>query len=98
MVAGLQPFAGPAVRREQRRSRRKPIRHIGWIATAEDGVLQRCLISDVSDTGARIEVESIYDLPDEFTLLLTRDAKMRRVCRVVWRYGVEAGLQFNRNP
>jgi hypothetical protein len=84
------------VPQDKRRASRKPIRYFGWIATAEAGVMQRCLISDVSDTGARIDVQSIDRVPDRFTLLLTRNAKMRRVCEVIWRQGTGLGVRFDR--
>jgi len=80
---------------EQRKSRRKPIQHIGWIATPKDGVLQKCLLSDVSETGARIDVQGNNQLPDAFTLLLTRNAKTRRICHVIWRDGTYVGVRFD---
>ena len=83
--------------KDKRRASRKPLRHFAWIATPEHGVLQKCLISDVSETGARIAVQSTESLPDQFTLLLTRNAKTRRTCRVIWRNGTRLGVQFDRS-
>lgn len=81
---------------EKRKATRKNIRHMGWIATPEDGVLQECVLSDVSETGARIDMGSIRELPDEFLLLFTRNAKMRRRCYVMWRKGTQVGVHFDR--
>ena len=82
--------------KEKRVAVRKPFRHIGWIATPEDGVLLKCMVSDISETGARLDAADPEGLPDEFTLLLTRDAKMRRKCQVVWREGMQVGVHFDR--
>jgi hypothetical protein len=81
---------------EQRRSDRKTIRHTAWIAMSQPGEVKECVISDVSQTGARIDVGDPSDLPDEFMLFLTRNASMRRKCLVMWREGTQIGVYFDR--
>lgn len=49
---------------------------------------------DVSQTGARLVLETNDELPDRFLLLLTRNGGARRSCRVVWRTGVTVGVKF----
>ncbi|HXD44719.1 MAG TPA: PilZ domain-containing protein [Pseudolabrys sp.] len=60
------------------------------------GALPRdCLVVDLSETGARLYVET--PLPDVFTLLVSAEAgDIERACRVVWRLGGEAGVAFVR--
>lgn len=53
-----------------------------------------CAISDISASGARVHLESERELPERFILLLTRGGEARRVCRLVWRNGTEAGVEF----
>jgi hypothetical protein len=48
----------------------------------------------VSETGARLELESPGDLPEEFWLLLSRDGKVRRRCEVVWQTGEQVGARY----
>jgi hypothetical protein len=81
---------------DKRRAPRKQLRHQGWIAARNSAVLQQCTLSDISDVGARIDVQHVDDIPDEFILLLTRNAKTRRECRVVWRSDSQIGVHFDR--
>jgi len=53
-----------------------------------------CSISDISETGARIVLESECELPERFILLLTSSGEARRHCRLVWRNGLAAGVEF----
>ena len=62
----------------------------------QPGDVKPCLISDVSQTGARIDVGNPNDLPDEFMLFMTRNASMRRKCQVMWRDGTRIGVHFDR--
>ena len=57
-----------------------------------------CAISDISETGARIHVESDGEIPDQFMLLLTKRGSARRNCHVVWRNGSELGVEFPEKP
>jgi hypothetical protein len=52
-----------------------------------------CAIADISETGARIMLESECELPERFILLLT-PGEARRHCRLVWRDGLAAGVEF----
>jgi hypothetical protein len=57
-----------------------------------------CSISDISETGARIMLESECELPERFILLLTPSGEARRHCRLVWRNGLSAGVEFPTPP
>jgi hypothetical protein len=80
---------------EQRKKIRKPLRHGAWLHF-ETGTSASATISDVSDTGARLDVDEPDSIPDRFVLLLSKNGKARRLCRVVWRNEHQLGVQFER--
>ena len=63
--------------KDQRKTRRRPIRYSAWMALDSDK-LHGCVLSDISDTGARIDVEDAASLPDRFMLLLSGTGSARR--------------------
>ncbi len=65
--------------------------------TAIDGTWQReCRISDVSDTGAKLNIYGSIDGIDtkEFFLKLSPTGNAHRRCERVWINGAEAGVRF----
>ena len=79
--------------KEKRRAKRQPLRYTAWVAlTAEER--HGCVVSDVSDTGARIDVQDTKILPEYFVLMLTSNGAARRFCRVVWRKPAQVGVKF----
>jgi len=81
------------MRKDQRKSQRRPVRYAAWLALAP-GELQDCALSDISDTGARIDIENSDKLPNEFALWLASNGSARRNCRVVWRTATQVGVRF----
>ncbi len=61
-----------------------------------DDAARDCTLSDISETGARIDVETAEELPDRFTLLLSGNGAPKRSCRVVWRQPTQIGVEFER--
>ena len=61
-------------------------------------MLRECILSDVSDAGARIEVDGAQPLPDTFVLFLSQNGAARRGCRVAWRDRKHTGVKFERPP
>lgn len=51
-----------------------------------------CLVRDLSDTGAKIRVESPIGVPDRFELVLSDGRTWH--CRVRWRDLTEFGAEF----
>ena len=87
--------------RNQAELRRKPRRNFHYNASVLlDGTSppRPCAISDISDTGARIMLQAECELPERFILLLTRSGEARRHCRLVWRDGLSAGVEFPTPP
>jgi hypothetical protein len=66
-----------------------------YSAWAHDGDTPHgCVIADISDSGARLEIDDPSRLPESFTLLLDGPDQQRRACRVVWRTASEVGVAF----
>lgn|ERR1700688_2105066 len=79
--------------KDKRHARRQPMRYSAWVAlsaTERHG----CVLSDVSDSGARIEVQDSSVLPEHFLLLLSANGAARRYCQVVWRQPNKVGVKF----
>jgi hypothetical protein len=57
------------------------------------GEKRECVVGQVSETGARIEVAQAKQLPDSFVLYLS--GKIARDCRVVWRDEGAVGVIWN---
>jgi hypothetical protein len=84
---------------ELRKKRRRQFHYNASILLDGKGTLRPCLISDISESGARIVLDSDCELPECFLLLLTTAGDARRRCRVVWRTGKTVGIEFpNANP
>jgi len=83
------------MRNDKRKSRRRPLRYSAWMAL-DNEKLHGCVLSDVSDTGARLDVEDSAAVPEHFMLLLSGTGSARRSCRVVWRQPGHVGVAFER--
>jgi hypothetical protein len=81
---------------ERRAYPRRPIALPAFIEHG-DGDYFRCQVLDLGPNSARIEAKNLV-LPDRFVLVLKLGCNMRRDCRVVWRDGYVAGLQFRLWP
>ena len=81
--------------RDQRKFRRRQVRCTAWIGLSP-GELHGCVLTDISDTGARLDVEDSRKIPDRFPLFLTNKGEPRRNCRVIWRKPTAIGVDFER--
>lgn len=54
-----------------------------------------CVVRNLSDKGANVEVPSVIGIPDEFTLVIPT-ADLRVNCRSVWRSERRIGVAFAR--
>ena len=52
-----------------------------------------CVVRNVTNAGARIQIANTVDLPDDLGLTLDGGHTVRP-CRVVWRSVTETGVQF----
>jgi hypothetical protein len=79
---------------DKRKSARRAMRFTAWIAQPGKD-LHGCVLADISDTGARLNVENPQDLPEEFVLYLSSRGSPRRKCKVAWRTKTQIGVQFD---
>lgn len=80
---------------DKRKAPRKPLRYAAWIAL-DNRQPANCLLSDISDLGARLDVEDSTLIPDRFVLLLARHNAPKRYCTVIWRENNQIGVRFER--
>jgi hypothetical protein len=65
------------------------------VAVFVDGkLIGECTIQDISESGIRFTVPEETDLPVEFTLVLSRNGRVRRECQKIWRNGRDVGAVF----
>jgi hypothetical protein len=79
---------------ELRRKTRRQFEYSAEIATDGKTPVRACMICDISQTGARLVLDSDDELPEHFVLLLSRNGSARRRCRLIWRKGAMAGVEF----
>ena len=65
----------------------------GFLIPAPDAPWIECIIVDVSDSGACLEVGAL-SVPDLFGLAFTAGGEVLRVCSLVWRKGELVGARF----
>ncbi len=82
--------------KDKRKWKRRSVRYGAWLTLA-DGAMARCMLSDISKTGARIMLESAAAVPDKFVLVLSANGMARRACRAEWRNPKEIGVKFDKN-
>jgi hypothetical protein len=79
---------------EQRRNRRRYVLQGARIGGSDGVPAESCWILDISASGARLQVNSAETTPDQFSLILSHDGRLRRQCLVVWRSNKTIGVQF----
>jgi len=77
---------------EKRAAPRKPVLMSGAIEFA--GSVINCLISNISISGAALEVTSPLDIPERFNLVLKADGT-HIPCHVIWRQEERIGAAFD---
>jgi hypothetical protein len=81
---------------EMRRPLRQRALKTGKIIVNSGGSVFDCLIRNVSDTGALLEIESSLGIPDSFGLVIGEAPQERaRQVRVVRRQATRLGVAFD---
>lgn len=84
-----------APKRDSRKKKRQPMRRAAVVVLKTAQIPLRCIIWDMSDGGARLAIACPRaQLPRTFTLFLTKDARVRRNCEVVWADSQFVGVKF----
>ena len=86
------------MRYDNRKAPRKSLHYPAIVEMGEGEAAQICMLSDASDTGARLTLQYPEAVPETFTLRLSRDGKISRTCHVVWRSEHQIGLEFHKAP
>jgi hypothetical protein len=77
---------------EHRNVARRRVLKTARIAFKGHGATIDCVVRNLSDGGACLNVESSVGIPDTFDLLL--DHASVRNCRVAWRKATQIGVEF----
>src|SRR5674476_647751 len=83
-----------AMRRESRKAHRRAVSLTAMILNGDKSMVGLCTMLDVSRTGARIKPPLATEVPNEFILLLTKNGKVRRQCKISWRTETAIGVRF----
>ena len=83
---------------KQRQAPRQRENRPVWIDAGDGSSLQTCTLWDISEAGVRINVDTPAGVPFEFFLVLSKDGKVRRRCRVIWRSDDQIGACFLTAP
>jgi hypothetical protein len=65
----------------------------GGSISLANGVSTDCLIRNLSDTGACLEVPDPFNIPENFKLII-RPEILTRSCEVAWRTAQRIGVRF----
>jgi PilZ domain len=77
-----------------RKSPRQKFHYNAVILVEGEKQVHPCSIVDISDSGARLQFEEEFEVPERFVLLLTKGKGPRRHCEIVWRNGLFIGVKF----
>jgi hypothetical protein len=83
---------------DKRKDHRKSLKYPARIDLGDGNPPVPCLLVDVSESGAKVMVESHDDLPECFTLLLAGEGGRQRRCKLVWQEGNHFGAIFVKAP
>jgi len=77
-----------------RRENREEKGHRAWLDTGDGGPLLSCTLVDISESGAKLSIEDADQIPDRFSLRLSRYGHPCFSCRTVWRNANTLGVTF----
>ncbi len=80
--------------KEERKSVRRPLSAAAFLYTAEGWPIGACQLIDVSQSGAKLAISVTDELPPDLIVALSRDGRVRRPCRLIWRKDNRIGVQF----
>ncbi|MGB9367863.1 MAG: PilZ domain-containing protein [Xanthobacteraceae bacterium] len=80
---------------EHRTSTRRRVEQPVLMRSAEGAIVGQCTMLDISPGGARLKVDAAAEIPELFTLLLSKlDGRLKRHCVVAWREDKQVGVRF----
>jgi hypothetical protein len=79
---------------DSRKSARRGVRHGAWIFIGRSAPLIPCMLLDVSESGVRLKIDPATKVTGDFILVLSRDKRLNRRCRLIWRDAGVVGARF----
>ena len=79
---------------ERRRAQRQDMRWEALIVGNEGSIVARCMMINVSASGAKLILPASTEVPDFFVLVLSKNGEVRRQCEVTWRREKSVGVRF----
>jgi hypothetical protein len=79
---------------EKRRAPRRHLEHRALIVRLDKSIMDTCTISDISQTGAQLELASADDCPAKFDMIISKNGRVQRRCAVVWQVENRVGVKF----
>ncbi len=77
---------------EHRETARRRVLKAGTIQFGGDAV--PCMVRNLSETGAALEITSPLWFPDHFTLVVSSEG-LSKPCQIVWRKEKRIGVKFD---
>jgi hypothetical protein len=65
-----------------------------WLIADDGFALRPCKVTDMSDGGARLELDAAERLPKFFRLVFSRTTRAGPRCEMRWRRGRSVGVRF----
>jgi PilZ domain len=81
---------------EKRRQGRRVVHIPAKFDTGDNGPLRDCVVVDISDDGARLEVDDANGVPEQFVVIMAPHGGPYRRCRVIWRAEKHLGVEFEK--
>lgn len=70
----------------------------GMIYDDDGNSLASCVLRNISASGAQLELEREFEVPQKFLLSLSREGKVRRSCTKMWQFSTVVGVRFAEQP
>jgi len=80
----------------KKRDARKLLGQPAWITLDGGFAARKCVVANISKTGAKITLDEAIALPATLKLAFSRDARTGHTCKVIWSRGKCAGVKFVR--
>ena len=80
--------------KEARKTRRRRVLEIGLIRFGDMPMGWSCVVRNLSEAGAALDIGSQVGIPDQFTLIVLPQKKIYS-CNIIWRKERRIGVAFD---
>jgi len=78
----------------KRKDARRTFKWFGRIFSVDGAVICECMTQNVSAAGVKLIVPEPIAVPSEFVLVLSKENRVRRNCKILWRSEKAVGARF----